>query len=504
MVAKGKVAPIKVVSIPRLELQAEVLSVRMDTMLRRELELDLSISYFWVDSEIVLKYIKNESRRFHVFVANRISEIRQKSTPDQWNHVPGKDNPADVITRGSCPKLLDCDQWFQGPKFLSTYKSKWECQSSVDDLSPGDPEVKKDRVHDPMMDDVATCAVSVAKHPIDSLIEHYSSWYKLKRAFCWLKRFKEFLKGNREIVGKSLTIQEMHDAEVSIFKHAQSQIYEKEIGKILKGESVDRSSPLKDLSPIVNTDGILCVGGRLTHAHFGELQKHPWILSHKHPLAYTIVQEFHDSKHLGTEWTLNLLRKRFWITRARVLIKRVSGKCVACKRFFAKPAVQKMADLPPERLQSDKPPFSFVGVDCFGPFAVKQARSEVKRYGCIFTCLNTRAVHIEKLNTMDAESFLNGLRRFIARRGIPDKIWSDNGTNFVGGLSELRLCERQIKDFSLKQNIEWIFNPPGASRMGGVWERLIRTIRKVLCVVLKGSRLTDEILELSFVKLKVL
>jgi hypothetical protein len=504
IVAKGKVAPINTISIPRLELQAAVLSVQMDTVLRREMDIDISKSYFWVDSQIVLKYIQNESRRFQVFVANRVGKIRQETSPDQWHHVSGNENPADLISRGQTPSMLDCNLWFHGPKFLSAYKSEWEILDVDNDIPPDDPEVKKEKYHTVMLDQqdckVSACVGSVDNHPIDELINHYSNFYRMKRAFCWLKRLKEILQGNRENLGKHLTVQEMKNAEIAIFRHAQGQIFEKEINKVSKGENVGRSSPLKEFNPVLNSDGILCVGGRIAHVSMNESQKHPWILSHKHPLACTIVQEFHSKNHLGTEWTLNLLRKQFWITRARVLIKRVSRNCVTCKRLFAKPAMQKMADLPPERLQPDKPPFTFVGLDCFGPFMVKQARSEVKRYGCIFTCLTTRAVHIEKLNSLDTDSFLNGLRRFVARRGTPDKFWSDNGTNFVGGLSELKksMADCKIKNYCLKQDIEWNFNPPGASHMGGIWERMIRTIRKVLGVLLNGARLTDEILETLF------
>ncbi|MCP3857689.1 MAG: transposase family protein, partial [Actinomycetia bacterium] len=116
------------------------------------------------------------------------------------------------------------------------------------------------------------------------------------------------------------------------------------------------------------------------------------------------------------------------------------------------------------------------------------------RYGCIFTCMNVRAIHLEKLNTLETESFINGMRRFISRRGLPKKIFSDNGTNFVGANSEIKT---EFRNFLTKREIDWSFNPPHASHMGGVWERQIRTIRKVLQALLdkfKGE-LTDEILE---------
>ncbi|XP_068243759.1 uncharacterized protein [Palaemon carinicauda] len=144
-----------------------------------------------------------------------------------------------------------------------------------------------------------------------------------------------------------------------------------------------------------------------------------------------------------------------------------------------------MADLPSERLEFSNRPFTYIGVDCFGPFLIKQARVEVKRYGCLFTCMNTRAVHLDKLNTLETDSFLNAFRRFAARRGVPKSVWSDNGTNFAGSQAQISrsfkdLNQRVLHEYGLDVNLEWHFNLPAASHMGGVWERLIRTLRKVL------------------------
>ena len=156
-----------------------------------------------------------------------------------------------------------------------------------------------------------------------------------------------------------------------------------------------------------------------------------------------------------------------------------------------------MSDLPVDRVTPDKPPFSFVGVDCFGPFWVKRARSQVKRYGVLFTCLVSRAIHIEVAQSMDTNAFVNSMRRFIARRGVPEVMRSDNGSNFVSGNKELRKAisewnERQIHEFPLQRNIKWLFNPPSGSHLGGVWERCIRTVRKILVALIKEQPLDDE------------
>lgn len=156
-----------------------------------------------------------------------------------------------------------------------------------------------------------------------------------------------------------------------------------------------------------------------------------------------------------------------------------------------------MAELPADRVTPDKPPFTWVGIDCFGPFHIKRGRSLVKRYGCLFTCLTVRAIHIEIIHSLDTSSFINALQRFISRRGCPERIRSDNGTNFVSAEKELREAiqswnQLHIRQFLQQKEIEWEFNPPSASHMGGVWERIIRTIRKVLGAVMKEQAMDDE------------
>ena len=174
--------------------------------------------------------------------------------------------------------------------------------------------------------------------------------------------------------------------------------------------------------------------------------------------------------------------------------------CVTCKKLYGVGLNKKMADRPPERCEPGKPAFSFVGVDLYGPIYVKLGRSEVKRYGCIYTCLTTRAIHLEVLNNLESDTFINGFIRFTCRRGYPTKIWSDNGTNLVGSRAELSRSLRQLDREKVvraarRQEVEWTFNPPLASHHGGVWERMIRTVRRVMVAVLNSNtRMTDEIL----------
>lgn len=158
---------------------------------------------------------------------------------------------------------------------------------------------------------------------------------------------------------------------------------------------------------------------------------------------------------------------------------------------------QMMADLPKERLVPYEPPFTYTGVDFFGPFHVKRARSTIKIYGCIFVCFNSRSVHIEDVSSLESDTFIQALNRFMAVRGRPKEIWSDNGTNFCGAEKELRRSIRELDEKTIKADLhscevewyscpipQWRFQPPGASHMSGVWERLIRSVRKAMKAVI--------------------
>ena len=221
-----------------------------------------------------------------------------------------------------------------------------------------------------------------------------------------------------------------------------------------------------------------------------------------------IIEDHHRIVgHSGTSFTWTSLRQKYWIIRGAAAVRKTIGKCTQCKKRNAKPLEQIMADLPEERFAINKPPFYNTGTDYFGPFFIKQGRSRLKRYGCIFTCLTTRAVHLEVAHFMTADSFINAFRRFICRRCKPHTVFSDNGTNFIGAEKELR---QSLKSFNHKyveeklsqKSIRWKFNPPTASNFGGIWERLIRSTRKILSSLLNQQTVTDEMLLTLFAEVE--
>ena len=168
-----------------------------------------------------------------------------------------------------------------------------------------------------------------------------------------------------------------------------------------------------------------------------------------------------------------------------------------------------MANLPSIRLKAQLPPFSYVGVDYFGPLKVKRFRKTENRYGCLFTCLVTRTIHIEVAHTLETNSYIMAHRRMIARRGKPRGLQSDNGTNFVGADRELRDCldnwdRGKIQDEMAQEGIERNFNPPAATHFGGVWERLIQSCKRAIKAVVGKQVLTDEVLLIIMAEVEAL
>jgi hypothetical protein len=227
--------------------------------------------------------------------------------------------------------------------------------------------------------------------------------------------------------------------------------------------------------------------------------KHPVVLPRRSHVTKLIIKHVHEQlAHAGRNHVLATLREKYWIINGNTAVRHMLTSCITCRRHRKPVGEQKMADLPPDRM-SPAPPFTFTGVDFFGPFIIKDGRKQLKRYGALFTCLVSRAIHIESSNSLNTDSFINTLRRFLARRGPILELRCDNGTNFVGAERELRqaitaIDQDAVREHLLKQHIQWKFNPPAASHMGGVWERQIRTVRKVLSPLFRefGERLDDE------------
>ena len=332
-----------------------------------------------------------------------------------------------------------------------------------------------------------------------SLVHYHSSWIKLVKSVAWILRIKRKLRKQESdsVTNPFLTIADCNDAKKSVIHVVQQNVFSEEIIALEQGNSVKKSSPLFKLHPVIH-DCLLRIGGRLRKAPMSFDEKHPIILPYKHHVTDLIIRDCHERVgHQGREHVLSSLREQFWIIKGNAAVRKVLRNCIRCRRNQSPVMQQQMSDLPVERVTANEPPFTYTGVDCFGPFYTKKGRSQVKRYGVLFTCLTIRAIHIEVADSMSTDSFINALRRFIARRGQVKVIRCDRGTNFVGGERELREAMNEwnqalFHQTLLAKGIDWYFNPPHASHFGGIWERQIRTVRKILVAVLKEQTLTDD------------
>ena len=236
--------------------------------------------------------------------------------------------------------------------------------------------------------------------------------------------------------------------------------------------------------------GVLRVSGRISESPSTFDSKHQLILPQNNHVTTLIIRFYHQQLgHCGQEQLLYRLREEFWIIKERATIKRVIGKCIPCRKRYAVRMTQEMAELPKVRLTPFEPLFTNTGIDFFGPLLIKHGRGSAKSYGCIFVCRASRAIHLELAQSLETDDFIMVLRRFLNIRGNVKQLRSDNGSNFVGAERELREAlegwnQNRIERHLRQSGVDCIFHPPYASHMSGVWERLIRSVKRSLKAIL--------------------
>ena len=353
VMSKTRVAPLKKMSIVRLELQAAVLAARlMDTVLKEATVVADAVT-FWSDSKVVLQYIANESRRFHVFVANRVAEIHDLTRKEQWRHVPGALNPADDCSRGLAASELATDcRWLRGPDFLRKDEENWPPRQDTSPLRSDQEEVRGEKF----------TGLTLKRQPVLPDAARFSSWTKYRRVVAWAQRFLKNLAA-RYVPGKSswrcsgpLTAAEMMEAEKVILRQEQASKYQSEIAALQAALPLPGKSDLLALAPYLDSDDLLRVGGRLRNAPLPADEKHPVILPRRSDVTRMIITDQHCRLlHAGVEHTLNELRGRFWVSRGRSEVKRHLHRCSVCRNRRAAPQPPMMADMPPERFDTTRP-----------------------------------------------------------------------------------------------------------------------------------------------------
>ncbi|XP_062713237.1 uncharacterized protein LOC134290188 [Aedes albopictus] len=504
--AKTRVAPLKYISIPRLELQAAVVGTRLAKCIGETHRITVQKRFFWTDSMDVLCWLRTDHRRYSKFVGARVGEILEDTAISEWLWVPTKLNVADEGTKWQkFPDLSSSSRWFRGPDFMWQQMSAWPAQPAYH----GETITERN----------ASINVHNTREPIFNFA-NYSNWRKLLRITAYVLRFTTNLRAylqRRSPSNGILKQSELIEAERYIYRQVQLDAYGEEIALLRSSKdaegrttaTIPRSSSLYKLSPFLDDHGVLRTEGRAAGCKFIDPDAvHTILLPREHPITTLIIRFTHERyHHLNHETIVNELRQVYRIPKLRSVCNKIRRLCQYCKNLRAQPQPPVMADLPPARLAAYSRPFSYVGIDYFGPIQVVVGRRSEKRWGVLITCLVVRAIHIEIAHSLNTSSCIMALRNFMCRRGTPVELFSDRGTNFIGANRELTEALRFLDEDKLMQEFvtphtKWTFLPPSSPHMGGSWERLVQSVKKILGNMQLPRTPTDEVLRNSLLEVE--
>ncbi|XP_038106574.1 uncharacterized protein LOC119766211 [Culex quinquefasciatus] len=472
LAAKTKVAPIRQVCVPRLELNGGTLLANLMLAIVQALShLEVEL-YAYTDSSIVLHWLSAHPRKWKTYVANRTSAILEVLPRDRWSHVRSENNPADCASRGLTPaELVAHPMWPHGPKEMNSKDDSWK-------NVPLEPIDDEDLLETRQLKVLHSTAMVIrTDYSIESrLLARRSSYTLIVRTLAYVNRFLLALKSEDATLEPGLSPNEIYDAKAQLARLAQHDAYEKEIQLLLKGEELPAKDKLSALHPFIRHNASRRAASEL--------------------LASVRCQAPH---HLAGQLGL------------QAAVRQAVQGCARCVRLKGRTASQLMGSLPVTRVMGTRA-FAHVGVDYAGPVKVHascvRGVKTTKGYIVVFVCMATKAVHLELASDLSTNTFIGALKRFVSRRSHPNEMWSDCGTNFVGADTWLKEIRGALEKHNVAANrfltnlgIKWVFNPPSAPHRGGLWEAAVKSAKKHLVAVLGSDAATFE--ELSTVLTQV-
>ena len=493
--SKTRVAPLSNQTIPRLELLSAVVLARLMHSIKEALASEIEISKLvcWTDSKVAWYWIVQSAKEWKQFVQHRVDEIRKLVPAECWNHCPGSENPADILSRGmNSRELAASTLWWNGPKWLINPEGSEETNKFDVELPPEEclAEMKaKDRKAE-LVGDLSALTVNSQSTSLGNVIDcrAFSCLERLLRVTALVFKFIRLLKAKHRGTDEKpeITSADMEEAELCWIKEVQ---------RSLKDNDKFRSWK-QQLNLFEDERGVVRCRGRLGNSDLADSAKYPILLDTKHNLTALTVWSCHRKvMNGGVKETLAELRSTFWIVRGRYFVRKLLFGCTVCKEFQGKPYKTPPPPPLPSCRVKEAPAFTYIGLDYVGPLYVKSTSEKDRKVRiCLFTCCVTRAVHLEVVPNLTAQAFLRCFRRYVARRSTPSFVISDNAKTFKSASKELEKIMNDpsvIRHFT-QEGIKWSYNLEKAPWWGGFYERLVKSLKSGLKKTIGRAKLTQD------------